>query len=157
MATTLAIHGPLNGLPPALSAAYLKTRNSRPVVSFTQGDGYIFYGKMPQLYKGNGITVVLSISATATSGNVSFSAAVERIDAGNLDIDSDSFATAVNGSEVAVPGTSGQILSYSISLSGSEADSVAAGEDYRLKITRLTPGTSPAGGEAEILSVEIRQ
>lgn len=152
MATTLAVFNALQGCP---GTGYPDTRNNHPVISLTKGDNWIFSGKMPQGYAGGTLTAVLLVAhATATTGNWGFQAEVERIAAAGQDIDSDGFDTANTGSYVAVPGTTGVMQEYTITLTNK--DSLAAGENYRIRITRLSPSDT-AAGEAQILSVELRE
>lgn len=92
---------------------------------------------------------------TATSGNVVLTLAIER---GDTDIDSDSFATGVDSSSTAVAGTSGIGFWVAVDLSGSEIDSLAAGDKFRAKLSRKTSGVSGnMTGDLQISVFEIQQ
>jgi hypothetical protein len=88
---------------------------------------------------------------------VIWNAAFERMDTA-LDIDADSFATAIAAAAATVPGTSGFPKYTTISFTNAQADGIVAGEMYRLKITRDADNASDtAAGDAELLGVEVRQ
>jgi hypothetical protein len=87
-------------------------------------------------------------------------AAIERIDASSLDIDSDSFAAFQSAGGTA-PGTSGQVIKVDVAFTnGAQMDSLAAGELFRLKIRRDADGTSGTDDittDAELLAVLIKE
>jgi hypothetical protein len=141
---------------PASNYATLDSRNNHPVLDFdtTTGETAYFTGVLPADYAGAGITVHLYVSMTsATSGTVGWLVAIERIDASSLDIDADSFAADNTLTAATVPATSGQVLKQSINISnGANMDSLAAGELFRLRITRDVANDT-AAGDAELLRV----
>ncbi|MFQ6027398.1 MAG: hypothetical protein ACE5Q6_07895, partial [Dehalococcoidia bacterium] len=95
--------------------------------------------------------------SSATSGDIDWDAAFERIGDQQLDIDSDSFAAVNSVDNTTVPGTSGFIDVVSIAFTdGADMDSVAAGEAFRLKVTR-DAASDTASGDAELWAVEIRE
>jgi len=146
-------------LPSSGTPAYLDTRNSHPVVSFTAGDICTFGAILPVSYGLSGVTVRLHYAmATATTNAVKWTTAFERVGDGQQDIDSDGFATGVSVGDATVPGTSGFVDIYTNThANGSEMDSIAVGEYFRLKVTRSTPSGSAAAGEAQLVAVEIRE
>lgn len=159
---TLLLLMPLGYEPPASNMATLDTRNNHPVLDFdaSTDESAIWTAIMPQNYSGGGITVYIHYAMTsATSGNIIWQSAIERIGEATQDIDSDGFASANSSATTAVPGTSGHIDILTIAhASGAEMDSVAAGEAFRIKINRDADNVSDtATGDAEILSVEIRE
>lgn len=145
---------------PVSDWATLDLRNYHPVLDFddTAIESAMFSGIMPTGYKGDGVTVYIHYAMTsATSGTIDWDAAFERIGDQQLDIDSDSFADANSVDDTTVPGTAGLVDVVTISFEdGADMDSVAAGEAFRLKITRDAV-SDDAAGDAELLCVEIRE
>ena len=157
---TLVCFTPHCNEPPSSNPATLDTRNNHPVLDFddTTNESAIFSAVMPQHYGGNGVEVLLHYSMTsATADTVDWDAAFERIGDGQLDVDSDSFADVNSEDDTTVPGTCGNVDVVSISFTdGADMDSVAAGELFRLKITR-DAASDDATGDAELHMVEIRE
>jgi hypothetical protein len=139
----------------------LSARNGHVVIAF--GDTTIreawFTAILPRHYAGGGITVRLFwMAATATTNNVRWQVAFERLTAAGQDIDASGFATAVAGN-FAAPGTSGQVAQSEIAITdGAAMDSVAVGELFRLSIERVgNSGFDTMAGNAELLRVELRE
>jgi len=157
---TLLIFTPLHNEPPASNAATFDVRNAHPVLDFdaATSEDAVFSGVMPQHYGGGGVTVYIHYSmATATANTIDWDAAFERIGDGQQDVDSDSFAAANSEDDTTVPGTSGHVDVVSIAFTdGADMDSVAAGELFRLKVTRDAV-SDDATGDAELHAVEIRE
>lgn len=160
---SLLIFTPQHNEPPSSSYATPDTRNGHLVLDFDAAadESAIFKGILPRNYAGGGVTVTLHWGATsATSGTCRWATAFERVGAGGQDIDSDSFASA-NSTGGTADGTSGKLTATSIAhASGGEMDSLAAGETFRLKVTRDadgTSGTDDMAGDAELWAVEIRE
>jgi hypothetical protein len=149
---------PFDNEAPTTNFATLDTRNGHPVLDFdtTTQETAIFSGVLPPDYGGGGITVSVYVALTsATTGTVGFDVAIERIDASSLDIDADSFATAQTITAATVPGTSGQILKLSVNIAdGTDMDSLAAGEAFRLRLRRDVTNDT-AAGDAEVLRVTV--
>lgn len=160
---TLLIFNPVCNEPPTSSYATIDTRNNHVVLDFdgSTDEEAVFSGVMPANYSAaTGLTVVIFCAFTsATSGSVRWQAAIERIDASSLDIDSDSFASFQSAGGSA-PGTSGQVIAVSITLTaGAQVDSLVAGEAFRLKIRRDADGTSGTDDittDAELLAVHVK-
>lgn len=156
---TLIIFTPLNNEFLATNFASLNFRNQHPVLEFDEStdESAVFTGIMPNQYSGNGVTVYIHYCmATNNTGDINWEASFERIGDQVLDIDSDSFATAQTATET-VPGTIGYVSSIGISFTdGAQMDAVAAGETFRLKITR-DADTDSAIGDAQLLAIEIRE
>lgn len=150
--------GPQQAEFPASNYATLDSRNNHPCLDFdtTTQETVFFSGYLPADYSGAGVTVHLYCSLTsATSGTVGWDVAFERMDASSLDIDADSFGTATTVTAATVPGTSGQLLKMSVNVSnGTNMDSLAAGEMFRLRIRRDVANDT-ATGDAELLRVVL--
>jgi hypothetical protein len=151
---------PLGAEFPASNYATLDTRNNHPCLDFdtTTGEAVYFTGVMPQHYSGGGVAVYVHWAAsTATTGTIGWLAALERIGDSQQDIDSDGFAADNTVTATTVPGTSGHVDITSVTFTdGADMDSVAAGEMFRLRITRDVANDN-AAGDAELYYVEIRE
>ena len=161
---TLFPFHPFNNEPPSSNPATPDLRNQHPVLDFndTTDEEAVFSGIMPQAYSDGGITVLIHYSATtATSGNVVWQVALERVGDQQQDVDSDDFAAFQSSGAVAVPSTSGLVDIISINFSsGAQMDSVTAGEKFRLKARRDaddTSATDSVSGDIELHAVEIRE
>jgi hypothetical protein len=149
--------------PPASAYSTPDTRNAHLVLDFdgSTDEEAVFPGVLPSGYNGGGLTCdIYTAFTSATSGSVRFQAAIERIDTSSLDIDADSFASFQSAGGSA-PGTSGQVIKVTITFTdGSQMDSLAAGEAFRLKIRRDADGTSGTDDittDAEVLRVVVRE
>lgn len=147
--------------PPSSNYATLDTRNQHPVLDFDADtdESAVFAGVLPRAYAGGGLTVRLGWMATsATSGNVVWNVAIERWQDETDDLDSDSFAAA-QAATAAAPGTSGAVQYTDVAFThGAQMDSLAAGEGFRLKVTRdADNGSDTMAGDAELISVEVRE
>lgn len=147
--------------PPASAYATPDTRNSHPVLDFDAAtdESAIFGGVLPRHYSGGGVTVRLGwLASSATTGDVVWNGAFERHDDDVTDLDADSFAAAQAATATTASG-SGEVQYTDIAFTdGAQMDSLAAGESFRLKITRDADNVSDTmTGDAELLSVEIRE
>lgn len=149
---------PLQNEPPAANYATLDSRNGRAVLDFDTAtqEAAVFSGTLPTDYAGGGVTVHLWCAlSTATTGTIGWDVALERTDTSSLDIDADSFATAVTVAAVTVPGISGQVLKMSANIAdGAAMDGLVAGELFRLRVRRDV-ATDTAAGDAELLRVTM--
>jgi hypothetical protein len=139
----------------------LAGRNGHVVIAF--GDATVreawFTSILPRHYAGGGMTVRLYwMAATATTGNVRWQAAFERLAAAAQDIDATGFAS-FKLADFAAPGTSGQIAQSEIAFTnGAEIDSLAVGELFRLSVQRVgNSGLDTMVGNAQLLRVELRE
>lgn len=132
-------------------------RNNRPCVDLDAANDESLHvsGLMPPHYSGGTFVVnVTHASSTATSGNVVLTAEMERVGT-VLDMDGDSFAAASTVT-TAVSGTSGNGSTSTIAAVAN--DSVAAGEFFRLRITRDANNASDtAAGDLEVFAVELKE
>jgi hypothetical protein len=157
---TLLVFVPMGIEPPSSNPATIDLRNQHPVLDFdpTTNESAVWSAVMPQHYDGGGVTAYIHYAmSSATSGDVDWDAAFERIGDQQQDIDSDSFAAVNSVDDTTVPGTSGLVDVVSIAFDdGADMDSVAAGEAFRFKLTR-DAGNDTAAGDAEVLKVELRE
>jgi hypothetical protein len=112
----------------------------------------------PQGISGTLTAIITYRMASATTGAVRWQVAVEAItDGDTVDTDSTSSFDTANSAGATVPGTAGHIDQVSVTLTN--ADSIAAGDLFRLRINRDadgTSGTDDATGDAHILCCELR-
>lgn len=157
---TLCSFTPLHNEPPSSNPATLDVRNQHPVLDFdaTTNESAVFSGVLPQNYAGGGVTVYLHYAmSSATSNDVDWDVAFERIGDQQQDIDSDGFAAVNSVDNTTVPGTSGNVDIVNVTFTdGADMDSVAVGEGFRLMVTR-DASSDTATGDAELLFVEIRE
>ena len=158
---TLGVFTPLANQPPATNYATLGVRNGHIVLEFdtTTQEVAIFAGKMPRNYGGGNVTVYLAwMAATATTGTGGWDVTFERDADGGDDMDADSFATAQTVTAATVPGTSGviKVTSVSITAGSTGTDSIAAGDDFRIRVRRDVANDT-ATGDLQLLSVEIKE
>lgn len=141
---------------PATNFPGITAVNRRPVLGFdtTTAETCYWTAAAPQGLTGT-ISCVIYYITTATTGTVAFTAALEAVTDGDAtDLDSTtSFDTGNSNSPVTVPGTAGYIDMISITMTN--ADSIAAGDYFRLSIVRDVANDT-AAADAQILTVEIR-
>jgi hypothetical protein len=126
----------------SLAMALHSTRNGHHVEEFpaseedaTQDDSALWQGVMPDGYAGGNLLVELTWAAEgATSGATVWLVSFERIGTA-LDIDADSFATALTVTTT-TSGTDGIPVVSAITFTQAEADSIAGGECYRVHVVR---------------------
>lgn len=153
---TIAVFIPNHNQPPASGFATLDTRNSVLVLDFDDAsvESALFGGVIPEAASlTSGLVVSIRWMATsATTGNVRWRAEFE---ADGTDLDSDSFATATEATGAA-NGTSG--IETTTEITCTTIDSLAAGDRYRLKVSRVgNDGTNDTmSGDAELVAVELR-
>ncbi len=158
---TLCVLLPHAYFPTATAYATRDTRNNTPVLDFDAdtNESALWLDVMPVRYAGGGITVEIEFAATsATSGDVVWTAALERIGAESQDLDADGFAAAKTVTTT-VSSTCGKTKMASIAFAdGAEMDSVAAGNAFRVQITRdANNAADTATGDAELVAVHIKE
>lgn len=158
---TLAIFLPQRYEPPATNYATLDVRNQHPCLDFdtTTQETAVWTGKMPAHYgAGNIVARVVWAAASATTGTIGFDSTFERVDAGTLDVDADSFATAQTLTAATVSGTSGVTTEGTVTHTAGAAgtDSVAAGDMFRYRLRRDVANDT-AAGDAQVFAVELRE
>ena len=145
---------------PSSNPAAANSRNGHPLLAFddTTAENVIFHDSMSNDYSAGNITVDIDwVAASATTGGVTWGVEFERIAAGGHDIDADSFDTQQTETST-TNGTSGIVTRTSIVLTQAQADSIAAGDAFRLRAQRVTgDGGDDMSGDAQILRVIGRQ
>ena len=145
----------LNNQPPASNYATVGSRNSHPTLLFdaTTQEAAIFGGVFPSSYASQNVTVTIWASmVSATTGTLGWDIAFENMN--GLDLDADSFATAKTATATTVSGTSGVMISHSVTFTSSEIDGIVAGDPYRLRIRRDVANDT-ATGDAELVRVKV--
>jgi hypothetical protein len=157
---SLLVFTPQHGVPPASNYATLDTRNAHLVLDFddTTNESIVFNGVLPAAYDGGGLTIDIGYSmASATTGDIDWDIELERIGDQQLDIDADSFAAANSVDNTTVPGTTGNVDVVAITFTdGADMDSIAAGEQFRLRLTR-DAASDTASGDAEVHFVHVKE
>ena len=158
---SLVSFSPIANEPPTSAFATLDFRNVHPILNFdaSSNESAIWSAVLPRNYAGGGLTVlIIWAGASATSGNVVWNAQVERLESAGTDTDADSFASA-QAATGAAQGTSGALTYTTIAFtSGAQMDSLAAGELFRLKVTRdAANGSDTMTGDANCFGVEVRE
>jgi hypothetical protein len=174
---TLVVFTAHSNEPPAANFATIDLRNAHMVLDFdgTTAESAVFGAVLPRNYAGGGIIVTLlwmggsaallrdalsggDVITPLATGNVKWNAAFERHQVATDDLDTDSFATAQTVTSAATA-TDGSVQSASIAFTnGAQVDSLAAGESFRIKITRdAADGADTMTGDAELLRVELRE
>jgi hypothetical protein len=131
--------------------------NSIPKLLFddTTPESCYWQFRMPQDYASSPVLKVQYSMASATSNKVEFEASVMAVSDGDpQDMDAESYDSA-NTISVTVPGTAGYLDEISLSLTN--ADSLAAGDYVRLKLSRdADDGTNDtATGDCEVWAVSL--
>ena len=160
---TLAVFFPQDGEPPATNYATLDTRNVTLVLDFddTVDESVEFAGFMPRNYGGGGLTVTVGwMATTATTGTISLDVAFKSVTDDADDLDTKAFATANNVNPTTASAT-GEVDYIAVTFTdGADMDSVAAGEYFRMKITRDADGTTSTdnlSGDMELIFCELKE
>ncbi len=160
---TLVVLTALHNEPPASNYATPDTRNNIPVLDFDADTDETaeFSAVMPRNYDGGGVTVTLGWMATDTTvtpHNCIWDVAFKSVSDDADDLDSKAYA-AVNSVTDQEASASGEVAYATITFTdGADMDSVAAGEYFRLKVTRdANNGSDTLTLDAELLFVEIKE
>lgn len=152
---TIASFGAFQAHAPASNPATSSTRNALPVLEFDastpQQARWLF--QLPNGYSSSTVTVILRWTTTATSGNGRWGA--RFWDVTGVDVDSDSFATAVEVT-TACSGTAGTTVATT--LSGVNLDGTAGGEIAILEVYRDVGDAADTinSNTLQLPSVEVR-
>ncbi|GAG79175.1 unnamed protein product [marine sediment metagenome] len=149
---------PKSNEPPATNYATLDTRNIHPILDFDKDtdESAVFSCILPSTYAGGGLTAYIHWSADGVTVNdVVWDVSFERIGTAQ-DVDVDSFAAVQSVTDTA-PGTDGFVAIASIGFTnGAQMDSIAAGELFRVKITRdADSGNDDLDADAELHALHI--
>jgi hypothetical protein len=146
---------------PSSNFPQLTVSNQRPVLAFDAATDETAYWTdiAPQGLTGAFTWVGTIAMASATSGTVGIQVQIEAItDADATDTDATtSFDTVNNSASTTVPATAGYIKQISITLTN--ADSLAAADYYRVSVNRDADGsaiTDSATGDMYLLAWELR-
>ncbi len=146
--------------PPASNYATPDLRNYHLVLDFdpTTNESAVFRGVLPTGYDSGGLTVYIHYAMTSAEANtIDWDVAFERIGDQQLDIDGDSFAAVQSVDNTTVPGTTGLVDVVNITFTdGAQMDSIAAGESFRIKVTR-DAASDDAAGDAELLFLVVKE
>ena len=146
---------PLTAQPPAANfPGYGSSADSRAYMGFndTTAQSTSWVDVMPEsaVLTSGLIVRIFWAAVSATTGNVIWKADFDKL----VSATTDSYDTAVSVT-TAVPGTAGNIVTSSITIT--TIDSIAAGDGYFFRLTRDASNVSDtAAGDARIILVEIR-
>ena len=158
MATTRAILTPFSAEPPSSNFPGLTVVNGRPALAFDaatqETTNWTFIA--PQGLTGALSCVITYMMASAVSGNIEFEVAVEAITDGDA-TDLDATASFNASGAITVPGTAGYPDQVSVTLTN--ADSIAAGDLVRISISRDADDATndTATGDLYLLMAELRE
>lgn len=135
-------------------------RNGHATLVFddTTDENVIFEDTISRDYLLGTMTVDIDwVARSATTGNARWGVSFERLASGLQDIDVDGFA-AVRVTTSPASGTSGVITRSSITFTQAQADSIAAGEAFRLRLIREASNAGDTVvGDAQVLRVQVSQ
>lgn len=159
---TLLIFTPFNNEPTTANFATIDQRNQHPVLDFdgSANESAVFSAIMPRSYAATtGLTVYIHFSmSTETTNDVDWDVDFERIGDGIQDTDGDGFTGSPNSVDgTSSPGTLGDVTIANVTFTnGTDMDSIAVGELFRIKITRDAVSDTSTG-DAELHAVEIQE
>jgi len=160
---TLCVFFPQDAELPASAYATFDTRNDIVVLDFddTTDESADFAGFMPRHYGGGGITVTVGwMATTATTGTISLDVSFKSVSDDADDLDTKAYAAANNANPTTASAT-GEVDYATITFTdGADMDSVAAGEYFRMRVTRDADGTTSTdnlSGDMELVFVEIKE
>jgi len=155
--TTRAVFSPLAAEFPAANFPAPTLINRRPALAFDAATNETCQWSCvaPQGLTGTLTALIYYIMASATSGDTDWDVSLEAVTDGDaVDLDAgDSFATVNSTDNTTVPATAGYLDVVSVTLTN--ADSIAAGDYFRLRLTRDAASDTGAG-DAYVLAVELR-
>lgn len=160
MATEFFVLYPGEQHPPNTgNRAALEERNAHDVIAYddTTDEDAVWEFELPKVYAGSGLTIDIGWSHAASTGNVQWSVACERIGTAQV-VTTDSFAAANTVDDQAVPGTIGFVKESTITFTnGADMDSWAAGELGRIKVGKRDATTSAATGDTYLHFIRVSE
>jgi hypothetical protein len=153
---------PAQNEPPAANFATLDTRFARPVLEFDSStqEAAVFSDVMNRGYSGGNIVVnvwFMCDTNTTAGEEVVWEGAWEKMN--TLDLDGDSFDTAIEASPATCSTTAGIMTMATITFTSSQIDGLTAGDPFRFKLLR-----DPANGsddldtiDAQVVLIEVKQ
>lgn len=158
----LARFTPLQAVLPSANNAFLSDRNGTPVLVFPDAERRyaLFYGNIPDTLAVGGNITVNIYHVEQTTGNVRFTAEFCRMveASASFNIDSSGQFAAGLSATGAAEATVGRVANTAIALTNAEADALAAGDAFCLRISR--EGANAADtllGDAQVLAVTFKQ
>ena len=156
MARTVEIILPATSFIPASTngaqfVAHIHSALTRPALAFDAGtDEFVVSVPlvMPASYAAGDVKVdIFFYSASANSGTAAWNVTLEAITASTdtLDLEATSSLPAVTAGTHSMGGTAGDLRKVSITLSATSKDSVAAGDQMRLGLSRDESADSVSG------------
>ena len=156
--STRFVFTPLSAEFPASNFPQLTLSNRRPVLAFDAATDETAYWTFiaPQGWTGAVTCIVTYAMASATSGNIYWQGQLEAITPGDsTDTDATTSFDTANSGNGAVPATAGYMQAITITMTN--ADSIAAGDLVRLSVNRDADNASDtASGDAYLFAVEVR-
>ena len=159
---TLVFITALNNEPPASAFATIDTRvaTSIPVLDFdpdTPTDAE-FGCFMPRFFSGGDLTATIGwMASTASSGDVVWELSFKSVSDGD-DLDTKGFVAATAVTSAASTVDEGVVVYVEITpLTYVDYDSIAAGEYFRIKLSRNTAAPDDMSGDAEMLFIELKE
>jgi hypothetical protein len=119
------------------------------------GPSIRFLGLVPRQYGGTGITVVVAWYANAASDLVRLNVSIDRLSNGTI-LSSSSFATPVVVTANA-PATTRKIVYSSFVLTSNQADQIAAGDLFAVKVSRDNTISGNLAGLVMIAGVSVKE
>jgi len=159
-ANTLAVFTPQHFIGPSTSFAYLTVHSNNPVLVYSSSTttNADFHGVVPQNYSGTTLEVRIFYAlanGTTADGNIVWQVQFQRQADSTYDLDSDSFATALT--VTSTPGDGGIIKIATVTFTNSQADSIQAGDGWRVRLLRDPSHASDTDTHvAEFFKMEIR-
>lgn len=157
MANSRFVFTPLQAEFPTSNFPQLMSVNQRPVLAFdaSTNETCQWSRKAPIGLTGTLVAKIQLMMASATSGDTDWDVSLEAVTPGDAtDLDAgDSFDTINSTDNTTVPATAGYMQEISVTLTN--ADSIAAGDYFRLRLTRDAASDTGAG-DAYVLNVELQ-
>lgn len=158
--STIALFDAVSGRPPSSTYPQIDFRNGHVVLDFDDAsdEATYFAGVLPSTYNGGGLSAVVTFAASsATTGNIVWAIAFERIEPGVSDLDADGFGTE-SSAAASVDSTAGVTRQMTLALAVSDMDNAQAGDLFRVRLRRIATDTSDtAPGDAEFVSLELQE
>lgn len=133
-----------------------------PVLDFDPGatnEHAEFSGILPANYGGGGLTVTLVWASDATTGNVKWDVAFKSFTVDVDDIDSKAYAAIQTATE-ATASAAGELQYTDVTFTdGAQMDSLAAGEYFRMRVTRDSADAADTmdSNDAELVAAYITE
>lgn len=114
---------------------------------------------MPRNYAGGGVTLYIKWSAAQSSNNGAWAAAFRRINDDAEDLDTTAHTYDYNQTADLTPPSAVGEVAYDtlVFTDGADMDSVAAGEDFILRVKRPAPSGTKITGDCSIHSIELKE